>query len=78
MTGSLREWEGALGAHRINVPVLLTNGRYDEVQDACMQPWFDQIAKVKWVTFAESSHFAHLEEREKYMALVASFLANKA
>ncbi|KAF2676385.1 proline-specific pep [Lentithecium fluviatile CBS 122367] len=72
--GLLRSWEGWSKAHLINVPVLLTNGRFDEVQDISMKPWFDKIAKVKWVTFAHSSHMAHWEERERYMEVIGDFL----
>jgi pimeloyl-ACP methyl ester carboxylesterase len=72
----MRNWEGWSKAHLINVPVLLTNGRYDEVQDVSVKPWFDNIATVKWVTFKQSSHMPHWEERERYMELVGEFLTS--
>jgi pimeloyl-ACP methyl ester carboxylesterase len=70
----MRDWEGWSKAHRIDVPTLLTNGRYDEVQDLCMKPWFDNIPKVEWMKFEDSSHMPHWEERERYMEVVGNFL----
>jgi L-proline amide hydrolase len=42
-----------------------------------MQPFFDGIDKVKWVTFAESSHFPHMEEPEEFLKVVGGFLSMK-
>lgn len=63
-------------AHRINVPTLLTNGKYDEAQDSVMIPFFRSIKRVKWVKFAESRHMSHWEERARYMDVVGDFLTN--
>jgi len=53
---------------------MLLNGRYDEATDAVVQPYFDSIERVRWFTFAESSHMPHWEERELFMERVAAFL----
>ena len=76
MAGSLRKWEGWSKAHLIDVPVLLTNGRLDSVQDVSIKPWFDHISNVKWVRFEQSSHMPHWEERERYMKIVGDFLTD--
>ena len=60
--------------HKINVSTLLINGRYDEVQDVAIQPYFERISKVKWITLENSSHMGHFEERERYMEILSSFL----
>jgi pimeloyl-ACP methyl ester carboxylesterase len=65
-------------AHKISVPTLLTNGRYDEAQDSVVVPFFREIPHVKWVTFAESSHMPHWEERERYMEVVGRFLMDES
>ncbi|KAH8898532.1 proline-specific peptidase [Thozetella sp. PMI_491] len=72
--GSLKDWEGFRDAHNIEVETLLLNGRYDEMTDACIEPWFTNIAKVKWVTLEESSHVCHWEQRERFIQLCGSFL----
>ncbi|KAH9478777.1 L-amino acid amidase [Psilocybe cubensis] len=74
--GSLKNYSVVDQIHKINVPTLLTNGRYDEVTEELVAPFFDILPKVKWVVFADSSHLAHFEERERYMATVTSFLTN--
>ncbi|KAJ7753607.1 proline iminopeptidase [Mycena maculata] len=74
ITGPLKDWSMLKDAHKIVVPTLLTNGRYDEAQDSTVMPFFASIPHVKWVTFAESSHMPHWEERERYMSIVGSFL----
>ncbi|KAL5497746.1 hypothetical protein ACEPAH_2677 [Sanghuangporus vaninii] len=76
ITGSLRTWSIIPSISDISVPTLLLSGAHDEVQDECIQPFFDGIGKasVKWAVFAESSHVAHLEERERYMRIVRAFL----
>ena len=60
--------------HKIQVPVLLLNSRYDEAQDSVVQPYFSALPKVKWYTFAESSHMPQYEERALYMQRVGDFL----
>ncbi|KAL8927037.1 MAG: hypothetical protein Q9208_002582 [Pyrenodesmia sp. 3 TL-2023] len=67
VTGSLKTWDIRKEVHRIKVPTLLLNGRYDEAQDEVVEPYFRAIEKVKWYRFAESSHTPQLEEREEFM-----------
>lgn len=73
-TGPLKDWEGYSIADKIDVETLLVNGRYDEVQDVAVVPWFHRIRKVKWVQLEKSSHMAHFEERDRYMQFVGAFL----
>lgn len=73
--GTLKDWEGWKDAHKIEVEVLLLNGRYDEVMDFVMEPWFKAINKVKWVTLENSSHTSIWEERERFMQLCGQFLS---
>lgn len=58
----------------IKAPTLLINGAEDEAQDVAMQPFFDHIEKVKWVTLDNAAHFSHVDQREKYLKHLASFL----
>jgi pimeloyl-ACP methyl ester carboxylesterase len=73
-TGVLKAWEGYSTAHKIEAETLLINGRYDEVQDVGIVPWFERIRKVKWVQLEKSSHMGQFEERERYMQFVSGFL----
>ena len=74
ITGPLKHWSMIDDAPKIAVPTLLINGFYDEAQDSTIEPWFRLIPNVRWVTFSNSSHTPHMEEREKYMTVVSSFL----
>lgn len=74
VTGSLKKWDIRPSLHKIAVPTLLLNGRYDEAQDEVVEPYFRAIGKVKWYRFAESSHMPQLEEREEFMKVVVGFL----
>ncbi|KAK4216299.1 L-amino acid amidase [Rhypophila decipiens] len=76
ITGWIKDWEGWQDAHKVEVDTLLLNAKYDEVTDICVEPWFRHIPRIKWVTFENSSHMAHWEERERYMQVVGEFLAS--
>ncbi|OTA99025.1 hypothetical protein M426DRAFT_27876 [Hypoxylon sp. CI-4A] len=73
--GSLKDWEGWKDAHNIEAPTLLLNGKYDEVMDFVVEPFFKTIKKVKWVTLENSSHVSLWEDRERFMQLVGDFLS---
>ncbi|RPD67091.1 prolyl aminopeptidase-2 [Lentinus tigrinus ALCF2SS1-7] len=76
ITGSLKDWSMIDDAPKIEVPTLLLSGAYDEIPERAIMPFFKGIPKVKWFTFAESSHMPHWEEREKYMRIAADFLTS--
>ena len=75
ITGSLRDWTIVSNLHKIEAPTLLVNGTEDEAQDVTMQPFFNNIQRVKWVTMDNASHFAHVDRREQYMQHLLSFLS---
>ena len=74
ITGSLKDWTAVEVADQIEASTLLINGRYDEIQDVAVEPFFAKIPRVKWVTLEQSSHLGQFEERERFMELVARFL----
>lgn len=75
VVGSLRDWSIVDRVGSISVPTLLASGRYDEATADTVQPFFDGIPDVRWAVFAESSHMPHVEETERFNAVVAGFLA---
>jgi L-proline amide hydrolase len=77
IVGSIKDFEGWKDAHKIEVETLLVNGKYDEVTNSCMYPWFQVIPKVRWVTL-DGSHMSHWEDRKRYMQEVGDFLASTA
>lgn len=73
-TGLLEHWSIIDRIRKIKVPTLMFNGKYDGAQDFVIEPFFRYIDKVKWVRFAESSHFPQWEEPEEYLKVVGDFL----
>lgn len=76
IVGTLKHWSCLDKIHTINCPTLLTNGVDDDAQDVCVGPFFRKIPKVRWVTFAESSHMAYFEEPDRYFDIVGKFLTD--
>ncbi|KAF7319140.1 AB hydrolase-1 domain-containing protein [Mycena chlorophos] len=74
IVGTMRTWSMIEDAENIRVPTLLLNGKYDQAQNSTMEPYSKRIPEVKWVQLAESSHMAHFEEHERFVAVVADFL----
>ncbi|PVH94907.1 proline-specific peptidase [Periconia macrospinosa] len=77
ISGSLRDWTSVPLLSKIKAPTLLINGTEDEAQDVAMKPFFDYIGRVKWVTIDKAAHFSHVDQRERYMAAVESFLGDE-
>jgi L-proline amide hydrolase len=59
----------------IEAPTLLVSGRHDEATPVTVQPFADGIPDVGWEIFEDSSHMPFIEEPERYLAVVAEFLA---
>ncbi|KAI0817096.1 Alpha/Beta hydrolase protein [Xylaria sp. FL0064] len=76
ITGTIKDWEGWKFGHEIKAETLLLNGRYDEMVDACILPWFQTIPKVRWVTLENASHMGQFEDRERFISLCGSFLSS--
>jgi pimeloyl-ACP methyl ester carboxylesterase len=69
-TGGLKDWTIMEDIEQIKVETLLLLGRYDQVQDVAVTPYFERLPRVKWVTLENSSHLGFLEERERYMEVL--------
>jgi proline-specific peptidase len=72
--GRLRTWDRTPDLGRIDVPTLITCGRYDEITPACSETIAKGIPDARVVVFEESAHVAHLEEAEAYAGTVEEFL----
>ncbi|KJA22680.1 hypothetical protein HYPSUDRAFT_87276 [Hypholoma sublateritium FD-334 SS-4] len=70
----LQNWTIIDRLHLVRVPTFVINGKKDISQDFVVKPFFDNIQKVKWVTFENSSHSPFIEEQDRYMKLVSDFL----
>lgn len=73
-TGRLREWDVRPRLPEIDLPTLITSGRYDICTPALAAEALRGIRGSEWVLFQESSHTAFVEEPELYSAVLAGFL----
>lgn len=53
----------------------MIRGSEEYIQESAMQPFFDCISKIKWITFDNAAHFSHIEQRDKFFRQVKHFLA---
>ncbi len=72
--GTIKDWDRTDRLGEIRVPVLITSGRYDESTPLINEVMHKGIADSEWVLFEQSSHMAHVEERELYLSTVRAFL----
>jgi proline iminopeptidase len=74
MTGTLKDWDVTGDLHKIEVPCLITVGKYDSVPIAVSESIHANIKNSKLVGFENSGHFAMWEERERYIQVLRDFL----
>ncbi|KAK3317481.1 Alpha/Beta hydrolase protein [Cercophora scortea] len=73
--GSLRNWTAIPLLSKIKAPTLLINGAQDEAQDVAIQPFFELIERVKWITLDNAAHFSHVDQRKRHMQHLENFLS---
>jgi len=74
LVGTLRYWDVTSQLDRINVPTLITCGRYDEITPKNSEVLNKGIKNSEFVMFEKSAHAARLEEPEKYFRVYNGFL----
>ncbi|MEV4947738.1 proline iminopeptidase-family hydrolase [Streptomyces sp. NPDC053755] len=75
VTGSLREWDVSERLSELDLPVLLTSGRYDVVVPDLVRPMAEAVPGAAWVLFEDSAHLATAEEPEHYRQVLGRFLS---
>ncbi len=75
ITGTLKDWDITDRLGEIDVPTLVTSGRYDECTPRQAEIVHRGIHGSQRVLFDESSHVAFIEERDLYMQVLGDFLA---
>jgi len=72
--GRLRDWDVRDRLREIQVPTLVTSGRYDECTPALAEDAERGIAGAERVLFESSSHMAFVEEPERFREVFTDFL----
>ena len=73
--GKLLGWDITPRLGEVEVPVLVISGEHDEATPTVVQPLVDALRDVRWELFEGASHSTHLEDPERFRAVVSSFLA---
>ncbi|WP_417459308.1 proline iminopeptidase-family hydrolase [Kordiimonas sp.] len=79
-TGNMKNWNRVPDMHRIEMPVLLLTGLYDELTPACSAQMHHVLPNSEIRVFKNSSHMPFFEEPDAYFACLERFLrkASKA
>jgi proline-specific peptidase len=75
ITGTLKHWDITDRLGEIDVPTLITAGRYDEFTPPQADLLHQGIEPSELVTFEHSSHMQFTEEPERFREVVSAFLA---
>ncbi len=78
VTGILRDWNRFDDLRKISAPTLIAIGRYDLTPVATAEEMGRRIPTSRVVVFEDSGHFMYLEEPEKFLTEVRSFLKEPA
>ncbi|MCZ4123205.1 proline iminopeptidase-family hydrolase [Streptomyces sp. H39-S7] len=73
--GTLKDWTVIDRLPAVAVPTLIISGAYDEATPATIQPFLDHIPGARWELFEQSSHMPHVEEPERFDAVMKAWLA---
>jgi len=73
VTGTLREWSVVPRLGEIDVPALVVSGERDEATPAISRTVHDGIRGSELVILDGCSHMAHVEQTERYLALLDAF-----
>ena len=73
--GSLKDWDITDQLGGIQVPVLIISGEYDEATPTVVRPLAEAIPNARWELLQDGSHCTHLEQPERVLELLSTFLA---
>jgi L-proline amide hydrolase len=74
VTGVVKDWDRTDRLAEIQVPTLITSGRYDESTPRINEILHNGVAGSEWVLFEHSSHMSHIEEAALYLPTVEAFI----
>ncbi len=72
--GTLKGFERAERLPELQMPVLFTCGRFDEVSEQTVDRYCGLTAHASKAVFESSGHMGHVEEPERFAAAVGAFL----
>lgn len=73
-TGTAIGWSSLDRLGEIRVPVLLVSGAHDEATPALQEELQAGLPDSEWELFEKSSHMPHVEETQRFLAVVGDWL----
>ena len=74
VVGTIRDFDITDRLPEIEVAVLLVSGEHDEVRPHLTAAMHERLRHGERVVFEDSSHMPHIEEPERFLAVVRDFL----
>jgi L-proline amide hydrolase len=74
VVGTIKDFDITDRLGEIEVPVLLVSGEHDEVRPHLTATMHERLRRGERVVFEDSSHMPHVEEPERFLAVVGEFL----
>jgi L-proline amide hydrolase len=74
VAGTIADFDITDRLPEIEVPVLLVSGKHDEVRPHVVAAMHERLRHGERVLFEDSSHMPHIEEPERFLEVVQSFL----
>jgi L-proline amide hydrolase len=72
--GTLKDWDVTPRLGEIELPTLIISGAHDEATPLISRTVQEGIRGSEWVMFEDSSHMPHVEEPERFLDVVGSWL----
>jgi L-proline amide hydrolase len=73
--GTLTGWDITPRLRDVRVPVLVISGEHDEATPTVVRPLVDALPDARWELVEGASHSTHLEQPERFLALIETFLS---
>ena len=74
VVGTIRDFDITDRLGEIEIPVLLVSGEHDEVRPQLTATMHERLRHGERVVFEDSSHMPHVEEPERFLEVVGTFL----
>jgi proline-specific peptidase len=75
-TGNMAGWNVTDRLHQLDLPVLVTSGRFDEMTPDAVRPMVEAIPGAQWRLFERSAHLPMVTETDAFMRATREFLAS--
>ena len=69
VTGNIKDWDVTERLDEIEVPVLVTSGRFDEMTPELVSPMVHRLRHAQWVIFEDSAHMAFIDETDQCLTM---------